>query len=430
MRLLLEGARVVDPSAGLDSVCDVLVEDGRIMAVGEGLEASDAEVMDLSGKVLVPGLVDIHVHLREPGYEYKETIASGCRAAAHGGFTGIAPMPNTKPVCDSGSKVSFLVEKAAAEGIVHVYPVGAISKGLEGTSLAEIGDMVAAGAVAFSDDGRGVQDDGLMRRAMDYIKMFHRPILSHCQSESLVGHGVVNEGVMSTRLGMASWPAEGEELQIARDIALCRLTGCALHIQHLTTARGLDMVRAAKAEGLPVTCEATPHHLFLDETALDETYDTNLKMNPPLRTPADREALVEGLLDGSIDCIATDHAPHAAHEKEVELELAPFGTTGLETALPLVMTELVSTGRLGYARLVELMSASPRRILGLKAVSVVAGAPADLTVIDPAAQVHVDEGWFCSAARNSAFLGRDLVGAASEVVVAGEPVLVGGKVVR
>lgn len=430
MRRLLKGAHLVDPMVGIDRIADVLIEDGVIAGIGENLAAADAETVDLAGKVLVPGLVDVHVHLRDPGYEYKETIASGTRAAAHGGFTGVAPMPNTLPTCDTGSRVAYVREKAASEGLVHVYPVGAISKGLGGTSLSEMGDMVRNGAVAFSDDGRGVQDDGLMRRAMDYAKMFGTAVMSHCQSESLTGSGVVNEGVMSTRLGLAGWPAEGEEIQIARDIALCRLTGCHLHIQHLTTACGLAQIRKAKAEGLPVTCEATPHHLFLDETMLDERYDTNLKMNPPLRTPEDRAALVQGLVDGTIDCIATDHAPHAAHEKAVEFELAPFGTTGLETALPLVMTELIIPGIIGYADLVRLMADGPRRVLGLERVGLQEGSAADLTIIDPGATRVITMGWFQSKAGNSAFLGRELSGFASEVYVDGEAVMAGGEMVK
>lgn len=430
MRRLLKGAHIIDPVAGLDHEADVLIEDGTIAAVGEGLDATGVETVDLSGKVLMPGLVDIHVHLRDPGYEYKETIASGTRAAAHGGFTGVAPMPNTLPVCDTGSRVAYVRDKAASEGAVHVYPVGALSKGLGGSSLAEMGDMVKNGAVAFSDDGRGVQDDGFMRRAMDYAKMFGVTVMSHCQREALTGSGVVNEGVVSTRLGLAGWPAEGEEIQIARDIALCRLTGCHLHIQHLTTARGLHLVRRAKAEGLPVTCEVTPHHLFLDETMLDERYDTNLKMNPPLRTPEDRAALVQGLIDGTVDCIATDHAPHAEHEKAVEFELAPFGTTGLETALPLVMTELVLPGLLGYADLVRLMADGPRRVLGLEPVTLEKGSAADLTVVDPEAKETVTVEWFQSKAHNSAFLGRHLRGFASEVYVDGEAVMVGGEMVK
>jgi dihydroorotase len=430
MESLLRGARLVDPQVGLDEVGDVLIKGHRIEQVGHSLPVGKAKVCDISGKVIVPGLVDMHVHLREPGYEYKETIETGTRAAVHGGFVGVACMPNTDPVCDNGSRVQFVCDEAEEHGLCHVYPVGSISRGLAGKELSEMGDMVAHGAVAFSDDGRGVQSDGMMRRGMDYAKMFGRAILSHCERESLVGAGVVNEGVASTRLGMAGWPAEGEEIQIARDIMLCRLTGCRLHLQHVTTARGIEMVSAAKEEGLPVTCEVTPHHLFLCEDDLGDAYDTNLKMNPPLRTREDMLFLQDALCSGSIDCVATDHAPHAAHEKALEFELAPCGTTGLETALGLMLGELVATDRMSYGRLVEVMAQHPREVLGLEPVTLSAGSPADLTVIDPDMKTIVQERWFESRSTNSAFLGRELAGGASDVYVGGRAVMREGKVVR
>lgn len=429
MSLLLKGARVIDPAQGLDGVRDVLIDGDQIEKVGEDISAADAKVVDLSGKVLIPGLIDMHVHLREPGYEYKEDIETGTRAAAHGGFTGIVPMANTSPVCDTGSRVEYIYDRAFEVGYVKVYPVGACTKGLEGTQLAEMGDMARAGAWAFSDDGRGIADSGVMRRVMDYAKMFDTPVLSHCQDASLVGTGVVNEGVASTRLGMAAWPAAGEEIQIARDIALCELTGCALHVQHVTTAAGLDLIRAAKKKGIPVTCEVTPHHLFLDEDAIDTTYNTCLKMNPPLRTKDDCEALIAGIVDGTVDCIATDHAPHATHEKALEFELAPFGTTGLETVIPLVMTNLIATGKVSWGRLVETMAINPRSILHIDQVTIAEGSVADITVIDPDASVKVDRDYFESKANNSAFLGYELKGAASEVVIDGQLVLSDGKVV-
>lgn len=305
-------------------------------------------VKDCAGKYLIPGMVDVHVHFRDPGQEYKEDILTGMRAAAHGGFTGVVPMANTKPVIDTGAMIDYLLEKAAWEpGRTRIYPLGACTKGLAGKELAEMGDMVAAGAVAFSDDGHGIQDGGMMRQVLDYAKMFDVPVLSHCQMEDIVGAGVVNEGVASTRLGLAGWPAAGEETQIMRDIELARLTGCHVHIQHLTTARAVDMVARAKAEGVPVTCEVTPHHLFLNEDDIKaDNYSTNLKMNPPLRTKEDNLALQEALIDGRIDMVATDHAPHAAHEKALEFNHAPFGTTGLETALGLLLTELVLPGKM------------------------------------------------------------------------------------
>jgi len=426
--LLLKGGRVVDAAAGLDAVLDVIVKDGVIAGVGSDLKIDKGETIDCAEKVLLPGLVDVHVHLREPGREYKETIESGTRAAAHGGFTAVACMPNTDPICDNGSKVRFVVERAAATGAVRVYPIGAVTKGQTGEQLAEIGDMIAEGAVAFSDDGKGIQHAGMIRIAMDYIKRFGATLVSHCEDESLAGSGVVNEGVVSTRLGLPGIPALAEETIVARDIALAEFTGCRLHLAHLSTAGSLALVRAAKERGVRVTCEVTPHHLFMDEDAL-VGYDTNLKMNPPLRTATDREALVAGLLDGTVDCIATDHAPHAPHEKELEFELAPFGTTGLETALSLVTTQLVATGKLGWAEVTNLMCHGPRAALGLPDMRIEAGFPADLTVVDPEARVEVTADWFASKSRNSAFLGMSLLGKASDVLVGGAWALRNGKVV-
>lgn len=428
MALLLKGGRVVDAAAELDAVLDVLVIDGVIAGVGEELESPGAEVIDCAEKVILPGLADIHVHLREPGQEYKETIASGTRAAAHGGFTAVACMPNTKPICDSGSKVRFVVERAAAEGVVRVYPIGAITAGQAGEQLAEIGDMTGAGAVAFSDDGHGIQSAGMTRVAMDYIKRFSAPLIAHCEDESLAGDGTVNEGVVSTRMGMQGIPGAAEETMVARDIALAELTGCRLHLAHLSTARSLELVREAKARGLAVTCEVTPHHLFLDEDDLD-TYDTNLKMNPPLRTAADREALVAGLLDGTVDCIATDHAPHAVHEKELEFELAPNGTTGLETALSLVNTHLVAAGVLDWTAVTRLMCHNPRSSANLPEMRLEPGFPADITIVDPEARVEVTPEWFESRSRNSAFLGQSMLGRASDVLVGGEWVVRKSKVI-
>jgi dihydroorotase len=426
--LLLKNGRVVDPATGLDEVADIIIRDGVIVEIGDDLTIPKGETLDISEKIVLPGLVDIHTHLREPGREDKETVASGTAAAAHGGFTAVCAMPNTSPVCDTGSKVRFLIERAAAEGHVRVYSIGAVSKGQEGAQLAEIGDMRAEGAVAFSDDGLGVQSGGMTRTAMDYIKAFGATFISHCEDESLSAGGVVNEGAVSTRLGLPGWPDVAEETMVARDIALAELTGCRLHLAHLTTAGSVALVREAKRRGLDVTCEITPHHAFLDEDALIG-YDTNLKMNPPLRTAGDREALIEGLLDGTVDCIATDHAPHAPHEKDLEFELAPFGTTGLETALSLVNTHLVATKRLGWAEVANVMSHHPRRVIGLPDVRIEPGAVADLTIVDPEARVDVAAEWFISKSRNSAFLGQKLLGKASEVLVGGYFALKNGKVI-
>ena len=423
MALLLKNAHVVDPQVDLDAVCDVLVEGERIAAVGEGLAAGDAEVIDCTGKYLVPGLVDMHVHLREPGFEHKEDIESGTRAAAKGGFTGVCAMPNTDPVTDNGTVIEYIKARAAESGHARVYPSGAMTKGLKGEILAEMGDMVAHGCVAFTDDGRGVQDAGMMRRCMDYGKMFDKVFMSHCQDEGLVGAGQVNEGKASTRLGLLGWPAEGEELEIARDIAIARLTGARFHVQHLSTKRGLDMVRAAKAEGLPVTCEATPHHMFLTEDDITEHYETALKVNPPLRTPDDAAAVIEGVLDGTVDAIVTDHAPHADWEKAREFELAPFGMTGLETSLALINTHLVKTGKLPVSHLVELMAVNPRAILSLEPVKIEAGSVADITVFDPEATWTVGEDGYESRGNNCAFAGQQLTGRATDVFVGGKATL-------
>lgn len=419
---------MVDEAVGVDAVLDIIVEDGVIAAIGEDLSIDEGETVDCTEKVILPGLVDIHVHLREPGEEYKETIASGTRAAAHGGFTAVACMPNTKPVCDTGSKVRFVMERAKEAGAVRVYPIGAVTEGQQGERLAEIGDMVAEGAVAFSDDGHGIQSAGMTRVAMDYIKRFDRTLIAHCEDNTLARGGAVNEGVVSTRMGLPGMPAQAEETMVARDIALAELTGCKLHLAHLSTARSVALVREAKARGVAVTCEVTPHHLFLDEESLS-SYDTNLKMNPPLRTSEDREALVAGLMDGTIDAIATDHAPHAAHEKEMEFELAPFGTTGLETALSLVNTRLVVPGTLDWGAITHLMCHGPRAALGLPEVRLEAGFCADITVVDPEARVEVAPEWFVSKAHNSAFVGDELLGRASDVLVEGCWVLRHGKVV-
>lgn len=419
MKSLIKNVRVIDPSLSLDTVADILIDGETIVEVGPSLECPDAEVYDRSGCIAVPGLVDIHVHLRDPGQEYKETIETGTAAAAHGGFTGICSMPNTNPTTDNATTIDYVLDKAAQAGHCRVYPSGACTKGLKGESLSEMGDMVAHGAVAFTDDGRGVQNAGMMRRVMDYAKMFNKVVMSHCQDEGLVGPGQVNEGVVSTRLGLAGWPATGEELQIQRDIALSELTGCPIHIQHITSARGVELVREGKARGVAVTCEVTPHHLVLNEDDITTTYNTNLKMNPPLRTREDNAALLEALADGTIDCIVTDHAPHAEHEKAREFELAPFGMTGLETSLGVVLTYLVAPGHITYNQLVELMAINPRKILRLDQVKLEAGNVADITIFDPAVTWTVTADDMYSKSKNSGFLGYELTGRATDVLVGG-----------
>jgi len=427
--LLLKNGRVVDPLENLDRVCDVLIRDGVIVEVGKNLEMAKGETVDCTGMIILPGLVDVHTHLRQPGREDEETVASGTRAAAAGGFTAICAMPNTEPVADEGAAIRFLLDTAETEGAVRVHAIGAITAKQAGAALAEIGDMAEEGAVAFSDDGHGVGSAGTMRLAMDYIKRFRRPVISHCEDLSLVGHGVVNEGVVSTRLGLPGWPAAGEEVQVARDIRLAELTGCRLHLAHLSTAGSIALVRDAKARGLTVTCEVTPHHLFLTEDDITTDYDTNLKMNPPLRTAADAEALLTGLLDGTVNCIATDHAPHAAHEKALEFELAPFGTTGLETALALVATHVVAAGKATWSDVATWMAHGPRDVLDLPGQRIASEYVADLTIVDPKWRWTAgDDGWI-SKSRNSAFTGAELTGRARDVLIGGHFALRGGKVV-
>lgn len=420
MSYLLKGAHAIDPQVNLDEVCDVRIEGERIVELGSTLTTHDGEqIVNAAGKYLVPGLVDMHVHFRDPGYEYKETIETGAWAAVHGGFTDVATMPNTNPVCDTGTGVRYVIDRARAAGACEVHPLGALTQGERGEALAEIGDMVMEGAAAFSDDGHGVQSAQMMRTCMDYVSQFDRVVIAHCEDESLTRHGVINEGRASTRLGMFGWPAFGEELEIYRDIELARMTGCALHIAHISTAKGLELVRAAKAEGLPITCEVTPHHLFLCEDDITSAYDTNLKVNPPLRLASDAAALIEGICDGTIDCVVSDHAPHARHEKDCEWEIAFFGMVGLETTLPLMLTHLVSTGKMSCQRMVEAMSVAPRKLLRLEPVSLTAGSKANLTLIDPAVKVMVTPEYLVSLSKNSGFLGAELTGAATDVFVEG-----------
>lgn len=429
--LLLKGGHLVDPQVGLDAVLDVLVDDdGKICQLGEGIEpAEGCQVVDAAGKYVIPGLVDIHVHFRDPGLEYKETIEGGCRSAAKGGYTDVCTMPNTKPVCDDAPVVVYQLAKAAAAGLARVHPIGAITKGEAGESLAEIGNLYKAGVCAYSDDGRGVQSAGMLRTAMDYIAQFDRVAISHCQDESVVGKGVVNEGVVSSRLGLAGWPAQGEEVQVGRDILLSELTGCPLHIAHVTTAQAVDMVVRGRERGIEVSCEVCPHHLFLCEDDITDDYDTNYKMNPPLRTHEDMLALQEALCDGRIDCIVSDHAPHAAHEKALEFELAPFGIVGLETELPLVLTHLVNTGKMSWNRLVDAMCVRPRQICRLPRVAIEAGCEATLTVVDPAERFTVTEDFLESRAKNSPFIGAELCGRAVYAFVEGKAILANGEVV-
>ena len=431
MALVIKNARLIDPQVGIDGVLDLKIgDDGLIAEVGENLDTTGCEVRDLTGRILVPGLMDCHVHLREPGQEYKEDVYSGALAAAYGGFTDIVSMPNTTPETDDADTVELVKEAAARAGFVHVHPSGACTKDRKGEALADIGDMVHHGIVMLTDDGCNVQNSGMMRTVMDYAAQFNIPVSSHCQDAALVGAGQVNEGVVSTRLGLAGWPCEGEEVHVDRDIRIGELTGCHAHIQHLTCARALDIVRQAKARGANVSCEVTPHHLFLNEDCIDESYNTNFKVNPPLRTKEDNAALIEGICDGTVDIIVTDHAPHAAWEKDREFELAPFGMIGIETSLGSILTWLVRPGIIDYARMIELMSINPRVLTHLPAVKLEAGSSADLTVFDPEIVWDVTPTCFHSKSANSGFIGKQLVGKATDTFVAGKPILVNGEVQR
>jgi dihydroorotase len=419
--LLIHGGRVVDPSQDLDGRFDVMLEDGAVARIdGRIAKSKGLELLDATGLVVTPGLIDMHVHLREPGYEYKETVATGAAAAVAGGFSAVACMANTNPVNDNGAVTEYIRERASEAGLARVYPIGAVSVGLNGTQLAEIGEMHAAGIVAISDDGRPVADAGLMRRALEYSALFHLPVIAHEEDPALVAGGVMNEGPTSFRLGLRGVPAAAEEVMVARDIALLERTGGKLHIAHLSTEGSVDLVRRAKQRGLPVSAEITPHHFTLTDEAVG-CYDTNAKMNPPLRTAADVRALVEGLRDGVIDVIATDHAPHHRDEKEVEFERAAHGIIGLETALPLSL-RLVREESVPLAVLLRALTVNPARILGIPCGGVSVGSLADIAVIDPEWTWNVVTENLRSRSRNTPFGGWDMRGAALATVVGGRVV--------
>jgi dihydroorotase len=415
-RLLIRGGRVVDPAQAIDRVDDVLVEDGRIAAIAGGGAAD--EIIDASGLIVCPGLVDMHVHLREPGREEDETIATGARAAVAGGFTSIACIPNTEPPIDTQANVEFIHQKAARADACNVFVVACVSRNREGKELAEIGQLVEAGAVAFSDDGSPVADAELMRRAFEYCRMFDKAILAHEEVLELSRGGVMNEGLVSLVLGLPGMPPAAEDVMIGRDIALAEVTGGRLHVMHVSTAGGVELVRAAKARGARVTAEACPHHFTLTDESL-RGFDSNFKMSPPLRTAADVDAIIAGLIDGTIDCIATDHAPHALEKKMLELDRAPFGILGLETAVGLAVTRLIVPGRIGWPRLVEAMSTLPARILGIDRGTLRPGAVADITLIDPQQTWQVDVEAFQSKSVNSPFHGWTLQGRAVATIVGG-----------
>ena len=422
MKLVIKGGRIIDPSQQLDRTADLLVEDGRVKAIEDSVSSEGADVFDASGLIVAPGFIDLHVHLREPGEEFKETIASGAAAAVAGGFTSICAMPNTKPVNDNASVTRFIIEKAREAQLARVYPVGAITRESKGVELAEIAEMKAAGAVAVSDDGRPVMDSQVMRHAMEYARDHGIVIVDHCQDLHLAAGGVMNEGRYSTLLGLKGMSFSAEDSHVARDIMLAELTGARVHIAHISTAGSIEMVRRAKRQGLAVTCEVTPHHLALTDATV-VGFDTNTKMNPPLRSEEDRAALIEAVRDGTIDAIATDHAPHHSDEKMLEYDRAPSGVIGLETALGLVLTVLHHSNAVSLVRIIEMLTIGPARAFSLAAGTLAPGTAADVTVFDPDREWTVDPHLFKSKSRNTPFAGWQLRGAIAATFVAGRQML-------
>lgn len=420
--MVIRGGRVIDPSQGIDARLDLLLRDGVVADLGESLEAPEgAEIVDAAGVVVAPGLIDVHVHLREPGQEHKETIATGARAAAAGGFTAVVAMPNTDPPIDSPATVGFVRAEGLRAGAARVYPTGCITVGQRGEQLTEFGELIGAGAVAVTDDGRPVMNAGMLRMALEYALAFDLPVAVHEEELNLSRGGSMNEGLISSRLGLAGVPNAAEDVMIARDLMLAELTGGRIHVQHVSTRRGVELIREARSRGVRVSAEATPHHFTLTEQAV-EGYRTDAKMNPPLRAEADRQAVRDGVRDGTLDVIATDHAPHHYDEKEQAFEDAPFGIVGLETALGLSISELVDTGLMDLTTLVERMSCAPARALSLPGGTLRRGALADLTLFDPGAEWTVDAARFLSMSRNTPFRGRKLRGRAVRTIVGGKTV--------
>ncbi|GMB00345.1 dihydroorotase [Pelosinus sp. IPA-1] len=427
MKLLLKNGRMIDPAQNIDKVTDILIENGLIAKIGDNLNEVGAEVFDAQGLVIAPGFVDMHVHLREPGLEAKEDIASGTRAAAAGGFTTIACMPNTSPTIDNAILVSGILQRAQLEGVVNVKVIGALSKGQQGKELSEIGDMILSGAVAISDDGSSLDNNRLFKTALEYTSMFGCPVISHAEDESLVEEGVMHEGAVSAMLGMKGRPAVAEDIAVARDIMLAEYTDSLLHIAHVSSKGAVELIRQAKKRGVKVTAEVTPHHLTLTDEAV-KTFDTATKVNPPLRSSDHVAALLEGLKDGTLDAIATDHAPHAFEEKDREYKQAPSGFAGLETAIGVVLTDLYHTGKFTLVEIVERMSTAPSRILGIKAGGLAVGSPADITIIDADLEWVVDSSTFYTKGKHTPYEKKILKGKAVATLVNGNFVMQKGEV--
>jgi dihydroorotase len=415
--ILIEGGRVIDPSQGMDRITNLLIENGRIAAY-DAIATGKEQVIDASGKIVSPGLIDMHVHLREPGREEDETILTGASAAVAGGFTSIACIPNTEPPIDTQATVEFIQHQASRADQCNVFVVACVSKNREGKELAELGQLVHAGAVAFSDDGAPVYDAELMRRALEYCQMFDKPILNHAEVRELTQGGVMHEGLVSMVLGLPGMPASAEDVMTARDIALADATGGRVHMMHVSTSGSIDLIRRAKSRGVRVTTEVCPHHFTLSDECL-RSFDSNFKMSPPLRGQSHVDACIAGLVDGTIDVICTDHAPHSREKKMRELDQAPFGIVGLETALGLVVTKLIETGKLDWSQAIEKMTINPARILGIPKGTLAIGADADVTVIDPVTEWTVDPAKFKSKSTNTPFAGWKLRGRADTVIVGG-----------
>jgi len=427
VKILIKNGRIVDPSQNLDSHGDVLIEDERIARIGS-IDDREATLVDAKGLVVCPGLIDMHTHLREPGREDEETIATGARAAIAGGFTSIACMANTEPPIEGEGGTRFVLTKARQARAAKVYPVAAVTKGLKGEALAEIGSAIKAGAVAISDDGLPIRNSSLMRRALEYVSIFGKPVLAHCEDLALSGNGVMHEGEVSTVLGMRGIPAEAEAIAIARDIMLAVLTRSRLHVCHLSTSQGVELLHEAKRKGAAVTCEVTPHHLVLTDESV-RTFDTAMKVNPPLRSQTHVAALRRALKQGIIDAIASDHAPHALEEKDQEFALAPFGMIGLETTLGVVCTHIYHEGIISLRSMVELLSTNPARILGLNTGTLKEGSPADVTIFDPRLEWVVEPSQFQSRSRNCPFSGWKLKGKVVTVIVDGRIVFREGEII-